>query len=325
MPCLCEIGEVHLKTTCILCIVTIRLAQLRKADLNLLVYLFVLMEEHSISLAAKRMGLSQPSVSRALQRLRSLFQDELLLRTPKGFVPTARGQQLLDEIAVILPQLDRLISGHTFNPAEDRVSFSLCATDNAAQLYGPVLCREIIHWKISIRFQPWTDDRFSELDRNRVDLVLDAQIGAAPEHLHSKVLFEDEFVCLAAKDSSLPDQLSLNQYLGQSHIGVNVLHGRQTLPELALASVGERRKCPIAVPYFTVAMKMVESTPFLVTVPRRLAKAYADLGKTRLLLPPAELADFTYMMYWHPRRDNDPQHRWLRQAIQDATRDIAPL
>ena len=315
----------HPETTCILRIVTIRLAQLRKADLNLLVYLFVLMEEHSISRAAKRLGLSQPSVSRALQRLRTLFQDELLLRTPKGFEPTPRGQALLDEMAVILPQVDRLISGHTFHPARDRVSFSLCATDNATQLYGPVFCREIVHWKVSLSFKPWTDDRFTELDRNRLDLVLDAKMGAAPEHLHASVLFEDEFVCLVDRNSSLPDQLSLEHYLAQNHIGVDVLHGRQTVPELALASIGERRKCPIAVPYFTVAMKMVESTPFIVTVPRRLAKTYADFSRVRLLTPPPEITGFAYMMYWHPRRDHDPQHRWLRQAIRDATRDIAPL
>ncbi len=318
-------GNTQKKATCIICNVTIRLTQLRKADLNLLVYLFVLMEERSISRAAKRMGLSQPSVSRALQRLRDLFNDELLTRTPKGYEPTSRGQALLDEMAVILPHVDRLITGQTFDPTRAHVSFRICATDNATQLYGPVLCREILQWKISICFQPWTDDRFAELDRNRLDLVLDAKMGAAPGHLHSAILFEDEFVCLAAKDSPLPDRLSLEQYLAQNHIAVNVLQGRQTLPELALAAAGERRKCPVSAPYFTVAMKMVESTPFLVTVPRRLAQTYADHNKARLITPPAELVSFSYMMFWHPRRDSDPQHRWLRQTIEDATRDIAPL
>ncbi len=313
------------RTTCIIRIVTIRLAQLRKADLNLLIYLFVLMEERSISRAAHRLGLSQPSLSRALQRLRDLFKDELLTRTPKGYEPTLRGQTLLDEMAVILPQIDRLITGQTFDPTRAHVSFRICATDNATQLYGPVLCRAILHWKISIAFQPWSDDRFAELDRNRLDLVLDAKMGAAPEHLHSTTLFEDEFVCLAAKESPLPDRLSLEQYLAQNHIAVNVLQGRQTIPELALAAVGERRRCPVSVPYFTVAMKMVASTPFLVTVPRRLAQTYADLHNARLITPPAELAGYSYMMYWHPRRDSDPQHRWLRQTIQDATRHIAPL
>jgi DNA-binding transcriptional LysR family regulator len=315
----------HKKTSCIIGIMTIRLKQLREADLNLLVYLFVLMEEQGISRAAKRMGLTQPSISRALKRLRILFHDELLTRTPMGYEPTQRGQELLDELAVLLPQIERFLSGRTFNPTQDRVSFRICATDNATQLYAPVLCEDILDFKLSLTFQPWSDNRFVELERNVLDLVLDAKIGEVPEHLHREILFEDEFVCLAASTSTLSDRLSMKQYLAQPHIGVNVLQGRQTVPELALAAVGKRRKCPISVPYFTVAMKLAQSGPFLATVPRRLALAYADPHKTRVLLPPPEIVGYSYMMYWHPRREHDPQHRWLRQSMKDATARIAPL
>ncbi len=304
---------------------TIRLKQLRDTDLNLLVYLFVLMEEQGISRAAKRMGLTQPSVSRALKRLRDLFDDELLMRTPKGYEPTQRGQALLDELAVLLPQIEHLITGQTFDPTRDRVTFRICATDNATQLYAPVLCPQLVDWKLSLVFQPWSDSRFVELERNVLDLVLDAKIGAVPEHLESELLFEDEFVCLTASTSDLPAHLTLRQYLRQQHIGINVLQGRQTVPELALAAAGERRRCPVSVPYFTVAMKLAESGSFLATVPRRLAQAYADPHKTRTLQPPEEIVGFSYMMYWHPRRNHDPQHRWLRQAVRNATNNIAPL
>ena len=256
-------------------IVTIRLTQLRKADLNLLVNLVALLEERSISGAARRLRLTQPSMSRALQRLRDLFGDDLLTRTPRGYEPTSRGQSLLDEVAVLLPKIDRLITGLSFDPKRDKASFRICATDNATQLYGPVLCKGLSEQKISYSFRPWSDDRFMELERNKLDLVLDAKMALAAEHLHMEVLFEDEFVCVVAKDSPLPDRLSLPQYLAQDHIGVNVLHGWQTLPELALKAVDKRRRCPISVPYFTVAIKMVETTPFLVTAPRRLAQAIA--------------------------------------------------
>jgi DNA-binding transcriptional LysR family regulator len=304
---------------------TIRLAQLRKADLNLLVYLVVLMEEHTISGAARRLRLSQPSMSRALHRLRDLFQDELLTRTSKGYEPTSRGQSLLDEVAMLLPQIDRLITGVAFDPTRDRATFRVCATDNATQLYGPVLCREVAKSRVSYAFRSWTDDRFLDLERNKLELVLDAKMDLAPEHLQSEVLFEDEFVCVVAKDSPLPDRLSLSQYLAQDHIGVDVLHGRQTLPEIALMGAAKRRRCPITVPYFTVAIKMVETTPFLVTAPRRLAQAIADRSRTRLIRPPKQMTGFSYMMYWHPRQDRDPQHRWLRQTIRDATRSIPSI
>ena len=306
-------------------IVTIRLAQLRKADLNLLVNLVALLEERSISGAAKRLRLSQPSMSRALQRLRDLFGDELLTRTPKGYETTIRGQHLLDEVIVLLPQIDRLITGLAFDPERDKASFRICATDNATQLYGPVLCQGLSERKISYTFQPWSDERFLELERNKLDLVLDAKLDLAAEHLHAEVLFEDEFVCVAARRSTLPDRLSLSQYLAQDHIGVNVLHGRQTLPELALQAVNKRRRCPISVPYFTVAIRMVETTSFLVTAPRRLVQAIANRSETRLIKPPKQMAGYSYMMYWHPRQDRNPQHRWLRQKIREATKSIPSL
>src|SRR3954465_3408746 len=92
------------------------ITQLRQADLNLLVVFTVLAEERNVSRAATRLLLSQPAVSRALQRLPETFRDELLVRAPSGYEPTPQGQRLLQELEVMLPRLDRLLSGSTFDP-----------------------------------------------------------------------------------------------------------------------------------------------------------------------------------------------------------------
>ncbi len=99
-----------------------RVTQLRQADLNLLVVFSVLAEERNVSRAAKRLLLSQPAVSRALQRMRDTFHDDLLVRTAKGYEPTPQGERVLQELEVMLPRLDRLISGSTFDPS-DRTLF----------------------------------------------------------------------------------------------------------------------------------------------------------------------------------------------------------
>ena len=52
-----------------------RITQLRQADLNLLIVFTVLAEERNVTRAAARLFLSQPAVSRALQRLRDMFHD----------------------------------------------------------------------------------------------------------------------------------------------------------------------------------------------------------------------------------------------------------
>jgi DNA-binding transcriptional LysR family regulator len=88
-----------------------RTTHLRQADLNLLVVFTVLAEERNVTRAADRLLLSQPAVSRALQRLRETFHDDLLIRTGSGYEPTPKGERLLQELSTTLPRLDRFLSG----------------------------------------------------------------------------------------------------------------------------------------------------------------------------------------------------------------------
>src|SRR5215470_5662600 len=111
-----------------------RLTQLRQADLNLLVVFAVLAEERSVSRAARRLLLSQPAVSRALARLRDTFHDDLLVRTGSGFELTPHGRRLLTELEVMLPRLDRLLSGGSFDPAREEANFRIAATDYASHV-----------------------------------------------------------------------------------------------------------------------------------------------------------------------------------------------
>src|ERR1700738_5017348 len=129
-----------------------RLAQLRQADLNLLVVFAVFAEERNVSRAAERLMLSQPAVSRALQRLRDMLQEHLFVRTAQGYELTPQGQRVLQELEVMLPKLDRLLSGSSFDSAIEQARFRLSVTDNAAAVLVPVLCREILPSAKKVRF-----------------------------------------------------------------------------------------------------------------------------------------------------------------------------
>jgi DNA-binding transcriptional LysR family regulator len=105
-------------------IAIMRTTQVRQADHNLLVVFVVLAEERSVSRAARRLLLSQPAVSRALQRLRETFHDELLLRGPQGYELTSQGRRVLDELETLLPRVDRLLSEPTFDPDTEAANFT---------------------------------------------------------------------------------------------------------------------------------------------------------------------------------------------------------
>jgi DNA-binding transcriptional LysR family regulator len=84
-----------------------------------LIVFTVLAEERNVTRAAARLLLSQPAASRALQRLRDMFHDDLLIRTSSGYEPTPKGERLLHELESTLPRLDRLLSGTEFDPAAE--------------------------------------------------------------------------------------------------------------------------------------------------------------------------------------------------------------
>src|SRR6202030_3354558 len=96
--------------SCIMSIMPMRLEKLRQVDLNLLITFAAIAEEKSVTAAASRLLLSQPAVSRALQRARTLFQDDLLVRSPTGFELTLRGRKILDELEGLLPKMERLVA-----------------------------------------------------------------------------------------------------------------------------------------------------------------------------------------------------------------------
>src|SRR6516164_10072350 len=93
-----------------------REVNLRNVDLNLLHALRALLEERHITRASKRCFLSQPAMSRALERLREMFGDALLIRSGRGYERTVRGDHLLRELQSLLPRLESLVRGEEFDP-----------------------------------------------------------------------------------------------------------------------------------------------------------------------------------------------------------------
>src|SRR5579862_9888735 len=109
-----------------------RYINISRADLNLLVSFQVLMEERSVTAAAHRMFLSQPAMSRVLDRLRHLFKDPLLIRTGRGYGATRRALHIYAELEKVLPGIEAVIGGDKFDPAQSTDHFRVAMTDNVA-------------------------------------------------------------------------------------------------------------------------------------------------------------------------------------------------
>src|ERR1700758_4357004 len=114
-------------------------AHIDRVDLNLLPPLMALLEERHVSRAADR-----PAMSRALQRLRRHFGDELLVRGPDGYALTPRAERIRAQLATVVTELNHLFATETFDPATAAQSFRLAVSDYTVSALGPALVRHIL-------------------------------------------------------------------------------------------------------------------------------------------------------------------------------------
>lgn len=110
--------------------------KLIRTDLNLLVALQILLEERNVTRAAERLSVSQPALSKTLQKLRDSFEDELFTRTSHGLVPTPRAEELAKELPGLLETIEQVLGDAEFSPDTYAGSFKL--------LMPPILCESLL-------------------------------------------------------------------------------------------------------------------------------------------------------------------------------------
>jgi DNA-binding transcriptional LysR family regulator len=303
---------------------SMRLEKLRQVDLNLLITFAAIAEEKSVTAAASRLLLSQPAVSRALQRARALFQDDLLVRSPNGFELTLRGRRILDELGGLVLQMEQLVAPAAFDPVKEKSHFRLSGPDNVCSVVLPRLCREYANGchQVHFEFHPWQSGVAELVEHGQLDLVLHIDDGLLPSHFQSERLYREDWICAVAHDSRFGDSLSLKQYLAASHIVVSTLAGVQTIPDKQLAAIGAKRNSCLRVPYFGVALQCLPGTQLVLTLTSGLTSIAKGDRKLRLVRAPQELHAFHFLMAWHPRLNTDPRHLWLREAMRSTTASL---
>ena len=297
---------------------------LRNVDLNLLHALHALLEERHVTRAAKRGSLSQPAMSRALDRLRETFGDPLLVRTGRVYERTVRGESVLRELESIMGRLGAMVRGEEFSPARTQERFRVAMTDNGVAILLPKLLQRVRKAAPHARLElsAWRTQAYEDVAAGRLDTALSAE--AVPPALESELIFNLDFVCLVGSAQPIRTRrLTLKKYLQLPHALVETLDGQQTMVDRPLAQLGVKRHVALRLPFFLPAIFAVAETDLILTVPRRLAKITAPRAGLRVVEPPREIKAFPYFMAWHPRLTSEPAHAWFRDQLRTVARSIS--
>lgn len=312
-----------------------REVNLGSLDLNLLVPLQALLEERHVTHAAEKVGLSQPAMSRALQRLRVMFADPLLVRgTGTRMTRTARANQLFQPLQNLLLDVGHLITTPTMQPSEMRGEVVIASRDYEMAALMPRMIARVSELapNLILNLRPMEGDDLSPLEENRADFMV-AGTNRVVSTLARHTLLEETFICLLSSDHPLAGQeLTLEKYLSLKHCVVSFSETHSPgFVDRYLAERGLKRNIRVRVPYFLAAAQIVAHSDLMVTLPRELG---LHLSRQQSNLKTAELpvgvSHFSIYLYWHIRNQLNPVHTWLREMFLAGTgrvetsREVSP-
>lgn len=294
---------------------------LKKSDIGLLIALDALLEEESVTAAAQRLGVSQPAMSAQLARLRTLFNDPLLTSSGRRLVPTARALEIRQPLRGLLADLDLLVrESSQFDPKTTDRTFRLIGTDYVHAVLSAKLLQRLAREAPSARLALLPFDPPSvwlQLEQDQGDLAL--VTGIAPPEARRRPRLMEEFTVIQRKRHPRGrEPFTLDTFCEVEHVLVSPEGGGFVgAADKILAEFDRKRRIACSVPSFLLAPALVAGSDLVALIPTRLAALNGDLVDQ--FEPPFPSPDFSVDLLWHPRRQNDPAHIWLRSLVVQET------
>ncbi len=287
-------------------------------DLNLLVALDALLSEVHVGRAASRIGLSQPAASHALQRLRQITGDPLLVRAGARMHLTPRAESLRAPLANALNQVRGLFVADSFDPATSTRRFLLMMPDHVVDLVVPPLLARVASEAPGVRFDvtPWRGPGTINSDLARsIDLVIACLPDGFPG-FRRQLLFADTEAVTVRRGHPAGSRLRrMKSFLEARHVAVIGRGQREDPMDTWLREQGIHRSIALVVPNYLQAMHVVARTDLVAFIPRRLIEALADPLSLMIVPPPIDPGLYEEYMFHPVRAEADPGSRWLRDHV----------
>lgn len=303
------------------------MVNLRTFDLNLLRVFEAVHHDRSVSIAADKLGLSQPAVSNALNRLRLQFDDPLFVRTARGMSATPKAERLAEAIGVGLTTIRAgLSSGVDFDPATSERRFTLLMTDVGEISFLPVLLSELGRNapNISIHVREAGLSTYEDLlESGTADLAI-GRIKLS-DRMHGAQIHSSEFVVLLGRsnpilrrDAQGACSIDYQAYLNAPHVMVQPRGAAGDPVREALGPDASRLRIALSIPHATVLPMIMGDTDLIATVPKVCAANLVATGALCAVPPPFPVEPNYVFQWWHRRNQRDAGHRWLRAIFSNA-------
>ncbi|WP_372661192.1 LysR family transcriptional regulator [Hydrogenophaga sp.] len=299
--------------------------KLNSLDLNLLLVFDAILRTGSVTQAAEDVGLTQPTMSNALTRLREYFNDQLFVRTQGVMQPTPLALRLSVPVQEALLQLRQALEDKRHFDAEtSERCFRICMTEVAQRIFLPKLLShfrtEAPHVQIATVDMPPEATQLA-LGSGELDLAVGYFADFGP-NFYAQRIFQEHYVAMLRRGHPAGSSggLSLSAYLGALHIVyLPAAASHQTLETVLdreFARHDIKRRVGLRVAHSLGLSTIVASTDLVLTIPSRLAQDFSNLVDVQLFELPLDIPRIDIKQYWHARFHRDPAIQWLRAQFQ---------
>lgn len=268
----------------------------------------------SVTRAAEQLGVSQPTVSIWLARLREAFGDPLFVRTPGGMQPTPRADALIDTVRTVLDGLRHLAQiDKPFNAPSAARTFRIFMTDASHVTLLPRLLTHVraVAPRVRLEAVGISADMAAELESGAADLAL-GFIPGLDAGFYQQAFYQQDWVCLTnARHPRVHKKLTLADYRREAHVGIVGGTGQRLL-EAAMKERQVARDVALKLPGFLGLPAIVATTDLIATLPRHIGETLANAAGLRIYPCPVPIPTFVVKQHWHARFHHDPANMWLR-------------
>lgn len=296
-------------------------------DFNLLKALDALITERNVTAAGKRLGRSQPAVSNALHRLRTLMRDELLVRGADGLVLTPRAEALRQPVREAITLIESgLFEPASFEPARATGVFRISMPDRLTLTVVPALHERLRRLAPGFDLQVMTAERqpaLQLLDDDRSELAL-GWFDDLPRYLQSEFLLEEHLYCVFRRGHPIlkpGTKFTIETVLSFPHLVVSAT-GRRAIFDDRIARQGLKRHALLAVSNFTAVPQLLAGSDMIGVFAELAAGVFEKSFGLATRRVPLDIGKVATNMVWHARSARDPKHIWLREQIRAVYKDF---
>ena len=291
---------------------------LRNLDLNLMVVFEAIYASGNISHASKHLALSQPAVSNALARLRTLMEDPLFVRTKTGVAATPKARRMIGPVRDALKLLGAQIDSGEPDFATYERHFRIVISDPIEAVTMPAVVNALAAKMPKVTLEclsGFRADFVNELVEGTADLACYIYPTPTPDLVTVPITPFDVVVVTRRGHPAFRKKITAEAYLKLRHIMLSPDLRNKIHVEQSMAAQGALRRPMYTVNKLWSFPFMIERTDLVATLPRWFAQEVQKNFALDIHPSPVPVAEQHIYMTWHVRDNDDPGHKWLREAM----------